>query len=553
VEITVQHVGEADAWRVTYVLPAPARALGFLRTADGLRHAWRLALPEAFAFRDPPAGTEVDEILTRKDGAPFESMTFEVATTLDKPPKNYPPFRPLTDGSMAVYTGYYDAVPLSCTEAMGCTLPSVRVPVRFTFVGRSREHVVVGGADPATVAHWSGSEDGTFAYFGALAPISTRDLTAVVDPGMPPWLHAGLSDLLPKLFAYYTLKTGHSLFTRPLIVMSYADDPDPDGNSWNGSTLPGMIEFDARLGKNYRSQENPWVKQWIPYLVAHESAHLWNNGEYTNTAGAGGGAWVHEGGADAFAYRALRDLGVETRAEYHGRLSDALSRCAFGLRLLGEPLVKSNKAGYFTNYYYCGSTIALWTEAVMSSTTPSGDLFPFWRDLFRASTEKHYDDTLYSKLLSERSKDVASLVHYFAETRIGEPEVWLSDVLTKVGVQIREDDGAAPLSVEYTMSAGRQAANVVFERDGCVGAGGRKTGNKPCRTLPANVTLDSIAGHDLARDGVRAFDALASACRNGTSAILVTLHGERQDRSVPCGGTVPLRPRYRTVVRAPFD
>jgi hypothetical protein len=337
--------------------------------------------------------------------------------------------------------------------------------------------------------------------------------------------------------------------------MSYADDRDPEGNAWSGSALQGMIEFDARLGKNYQSQENPWVKQWVPYVVAHESAHLWNNGEYINTSGDGGGAWVHEGGADAFAYRALRDLGVETREEYRGRLSDALSRCAFGLRLLGEPLAKSHKAGHFMNFYYCGSTIALWTEAVMASTKPSGDLFPFWRDLFRgASPEKHYDDALYSKLLTERSKDVASAVQHLAETRIEEPELWLADASSKVGVESARttEQHRCRWSTRFSQ-AGRQAANVLFERDGCVGAGGRTTGSKPCRTLPANVTLDSIGAHDLVRDGVRAFDALASVCGREKAAVSVTLHGEGQARSVQCGGTVPLRPRYRTVLGTQFD
>jgi hypothetical protein len=74
---------------------------------------------------------------------------------------------------------------------------------------------------------------------------------------------------------------------------------------------------------------------------------------------------------------------------------------------------------------------------------------------------------------------VGSAVQHVAERRIEEPELWLGDVLTKAGIPIREDDGAAPRSVEYTMFAGRQAANVVFERDGVwEQAGGRPAASR---------------------------------------------------------------------------
>ena len=376
------------------------------------------------------------------------------------------------------------------------------------------------------------------------------DLTAIVDPGMPKWLHEEMSALLPRVLGYYAEKMGAHLPTRPFIVMSYGDAANPDAFEWAGSTLAGMIEFDGHLGVHYRAADNADVTSFVPRMVAHEAAHLWNSGVYLNGADERGGTWLHAGGADAFAYRALRDLGVETRAAYLNRLSGALSSCVFGLSDLGEPLTKSSTPSAFMNYYHCGSTLELWSEALMANAHAGGDLFALWRGVFRSSHHGQYDDALYFDRLAHLGADAAAL-RTFVETRIDDPDAWLVDSLTKAGIAIREDDAAAAKSTDYAHMARGFAARIVLASDGCVGASSRSTGDAPCRTLPKNATLESMADTTLL--------TMAYAPTTRWPRPAPRRAGASRSRSPPirglsrirCERAVPPRPRYLRVLRAP--
>ena len=93
--------------------------------------------------------------------------------------------------------------------------------------------------------------------------------------------------------------------------------------------------------------------------------------------------------------------------------------------------------GYFANYYHCGSTIGLWSEALTASAPGGGDIFALWRSVFSASDEMHYDDAIYYARAAERSS-AASALRTFVETRIEDPDRWIVDALTKAGVQITQ-------------------------------------------------------------------------------------------------------------------
>jgi hypothetical protein len=88
------------------------------------------------------------------------------------------------------------------------------VQTRFEFVARGGERVVVSGGGSSVPERWAGPDQGTYAYFGTLAPIETANVRAVIDLGLPKWLKARIDDLLPRVFAYYAKRTGYPVNTR---------------------------------------------------------------------------------------------------------------------------------------------------------------------------------------------------------------------------------------------------------------------------------------------------------------------------------------------------
>jgi hypothetical protein len=168
-------------------------------------------------------------------------------------------------------------------------------------------------------------------YFGATAPVRTARVTAVVDRAFPPWLLRPIEELIPQLFALYTERTGQRLGFRPTVYLSYGPPPQGNGQvSIGGGTLPGILQQDITLSVDRRRVDDAEVREPALFAVAHEVAHLWNGEQFTHEVRGGG--WMHEGSADAFAHRALCELGERPAATYLAQVSEAASLCAPGAR-----------------------------------------------------------------------------------------------------------------------------------------------------------------------------------------------------------------------------
>src|SRR5690606_26398059 len=74
-----------------------------------------------------------------------------------------------------------------------------------------------------------------------------------------------------------------------------------------------------------------WLRRWMPWFFAHEAAHLFQQYERKADPAA---SWIHEGGAEAFAYLALQGMpgsGIP-RDSLDEKLEQAASACAEGLK-----------------------------------------------------------------------------------------------------------------------------------------------------------------------------------------------------------------------------
>jgi hypothetical protein len=124
--------------------------------------------------------------------------------------------------------------------------------------------------------------------------------------------------------------------------------------------------------------------------------------------------WLHEGGADAFAFRAMAHFGVITRQQYDEKLSEALSTCVLALGV--APIRAMGRSGLYEGYYPCGSTLALWTEASIARGPAAPDLFDLWARLFAGAPDSHYDDALYYRTFASLAgQEVANAMRSLVE------------------------------------------------------------------------------------------------------------------------------------------
>ena len=382
VSIRVEHVGPDAAWRVTWRLPRDVKEVRLVRPGHGDRtRRWQISTP---GLRLETID-EVDRIVS--EGPLFRTFEAHVLEFARKPEKDYQAFIPFLDGSVLLFTGTYDVE------------PSPGAPpwtIAFQLVPRPGETVVIGGARHEVFSDWSSRGDGTYALFGNTPSVETPLGLALVDGGMPAWLRERTLALAPRLFALYAERTGHRLAERPTFFLSYGREADAGSFSFGGGTLPGVVQLDARMGSRFAGEGDPMVWERQARLLAHEAAHLWLDQAFEPAPGSS--RWLDEGGADAFALRALLDLGIVSPERFQELLSGDLAECL--LFLDAGPLTDAARAGRWTALYRCGEVASFLADAAGARRSPSWDLFQFWGEVFRGAKDRVYDEALWLWTLS---------------------------------------------------------------------------------------------------------------------------------------------------------
>jgi hypothetical protein len=276
------------------------------------------------------------------------------------PEKDYAPFLLLSGGGVFVYTGQFVV-----EDADAQT---------FELRPRPGEFVVVPGHAAREPLRWDSIPDGTYAAFGPVEPVEEERLVAIIDAGFPNWLREEARALLPRLFDHYAAVLGRELPFRPAVLLSYSEDATRPGSiSLKGGTLTGLLQQDVQLGSARSAAGDPMVLKAFRQSLAHEAAHLWNS----RVIRPRGPDWIHEGGADLLAWRALRALGIYSADQYEFSLSSARSACASlrGSGPLGKAPVKAR--------YACGAAIqaaapdpdALWAALIRRGGTYDEESF----------------------------------------------------------------------------------------------------------------------------------------------------------------------------------
>jgi hypothetical protein len=488
--IRLEHAADRDAWQLTFTLPRAMPKVRFVRSGYPNRLAhWRITTPGLRLSREQ----EVD-VIQAEDGRAFSGFTMDIATYASHPEKDYQAFVPYSDGSMLVYTGHFDV------RAPGEEESGARTT--FTLVPRTSERVVVKGEVAQGPRTWaSDDDDGTYVYFGSTEPVVGDGFIGVVDAAMPPWLRGPMESLLPLVFKLYATRTGIPLAFRPTVFMSYRDDPSPKSISVDGGTLSEVVQLEVRLGAERRTPLDAHVGDDVGRVVAHEVAHLWNSHMFHHDTK--GGDWMHEGGADAFAYEALRVLGRISEPNLREAEAEAFSSCLVGTRL--GPIHGASVPGRFKLYYWCGQLV----------THLTNDVFGFWGQLLREAPGKIYDEEQYLRLLRARPNGPAaeSAVRAMLVGSAADPV----PALLAADPSLQPTPKGQAFSVPYEQLSGRVVATLLlrtacgrdvapqFERGGLQVSGA-------CGELGMDPILAEVAGHDLRAAGVAAYDAAVAIC-----------------------------------------
>lgn len=518
--ITIIPNANDGRWTAVYRLNAPVERLDFARNGPYTRlPKWRVETKGYSLVRDGEW-----EAIVKAPGAKAQktvAVSFPVDTFV--PVKDYQLFDAFSDGSLALYTGHFNLKGAKTTT--------------FELVPRRGEHLLVGGRVFARRTKWidDGAGEGTFVYYGKLKPVETPYMVAILDPGAPQWLDRKLDAALPRLFADYARLTGVALEQRPTVLFSFEAARDRNSTTWKGGTLDGLIQLHVEAAAD-GAEDRDMLERFVKF-IAHESAHLWNGQMFHPPES--NESWMHEGGADAFAWRAVHRAAILDDSALDARLTADLNDCLSSIG--SHALDDVEKQGKFGPVYSCGATLAWLTEAA------TGDLHAFWKSLFRAAAERgrHYDETLYFSLLKEQERvpGTATFIDDFVHRDMPDRAEKLAAAFRAAGVPLRPMPDAMPAQQRRAWG---EAALVALMRQDCHGvsfdrASGRYHlhGKESCATLKSDLVIDRIAGKNIVREGDAAYDAAAANC---AAQRPVTLEGpDNAHVSLPCAK--PLDPR----------
>jgi hypothetical protein len=355
---------EKGDWSIAYTLPAPAAELVFARSPDGSRgEDWKA--PEGFEI----VLADEMERARRTDGAAFDSVTFSVPPRYRELPKDYAPFMPFGDGGHVFYTGRLFACGGECPDDASWTIS----------VNAAQERsIVVNGERHATRAEWTDSGQGRNVYIGAAEPVISSDVVALIDAALPPRIRSQLETQLPRFMAYFSGKLG-ALDYKPMLFASYDVSPHGGRVGRQGGTLPGQV-FTHFYGHAWPEMINdPALPGDLAWFFAHEAGHLYQHEAWVEGAI---NAWIHEGGAEAFAAVALRADRAGDVAD--AKIAGARASCAAATAQVS--LQEAVAAGKFDAAYSCGLLVSLAIDEAVKRAAPEGDgLFAVWRSFIASA------------------------------------------------------------------------------------------------------------------------------------------------------------------------
>ena len=399
VDITLVHQAGHPEWRISYKFDQAIDGLIFRPYTKAYRaDNWRQVEGPQIAWRTDAndANGDVEVAATASDER-FDQIafTFDRLTTVGE----LMLFQPFSDGSVAIHWG--NLTPYLLADAKLPTPSMERFAPNFHIVPLPSEKLVAEGQVAAgTAVDFIGSPRsyGSYLYFGNLPITIENGLPVVADPEIPALTSAMVKDALKRSFALFTDKFGKLPFTPSvLLVHDHADGY----NSASGFAQWGQFVVHLRG----QTEPDPAERESILNAAVHETSHFWNAIAYqgndtvpleTTVAQSTYIGWLYEGGAQALANDAMRQLGIISPERYLDRRSGLLSECQKALgtkQVIDRPTLVTGTISWAP--YACGELVQYLVTDLASAQNPGYDALQLWRDLLDASPKQQYDNSTF--------------------------------------------------------------------------------------------------------------------------------------------------------------
>ena len=356
--VAVEVVRDGDRWTADFVLPgdAPAWLFPLSWVAEADRQPWR---PRSWTVETPGVALERRgnfDVLTAGAGPVPRRVRIRFTPWARGVVNDYDPALVLTDGSVALFSEHFDALPFASAaevarlpaDLAGLTIPERRTRIVFRDAngqvfhgGRRQDRVTVTGTP-------------TYVLFGPAQPIVTEAMSAIIDRELPEWVGGTLARAVPDIFARYTTALGPPPGTKPTLIASWAG-PTPQLRSMGGHTLAGLIIM--RFEGEGMLDEDAAARGSSLWFIAHEAAHFWlGQAVHYETVRD---SWITEGGADLLAIRTVPEVypAYDWRAELQKEVNDCAALSA------GRGVATAFERNEFRAYYACGAVFALVAES----------------------------------------------------------------------------------------------------------------------------------------------------------------------------------------------
>lgn len=413
---------QAGSWAVRYTLAAPAKALRFERV-DAKGNRAKTWVPADPAFELVLDGKE--EVVRRRDGAEFSETGFSMQAMYMPLENDYAPFSPFGDGGLLIHTGRFHACAVRCEE-------SAEPSWQFTVTPPAGTHVVQGGTVRDGAATFASAGEGSNIYVGAATPVETPHVIAIVDEKFPARTREQLQEDLPRILDLFARHLG-ALDAKPMLFASNDENRPGGGYGVQGGVLPGQV-FMHLYGRAPADSRGAALADQMTWYFAHEAAHVYQRYADHDSGGGSQDSWIHEGGAEAFAGLALRELDPAD-VQLDARLRKGAEAC--GVALEKGPMRDFESLGHFKDNYTCGIVLQMLVDvAARAKSDGRCDLYCVWtRYLEVVRGGKPWSTRTYLEVVGELAdRKLAELIDRLHSQRTENPRQLLDAALRDVGL-----------------------------------------------------------------------------------------------------------------------
>lgn len=310
--------------------------------------------------------------------------------------RNYTPFIVFSDMSSAIYVGHYY---LSSVKIKQNLFHSNKLNLNLQLSTNMREKILYKNKISSNKIKMRKETNPEYAYFGNLGPSRQKYNTLIIDPKLPKWIISVYEDSTPKIISFFQTSFNIPLPSVPLVLVGFNNkdiSPRIDGGFIGNQVAINIVG-------NGWSQYNLQNKNEHLRLLTHEISHLWIGGLFkanTKFEKFNNVIWMHEGGANAFALKALLELKLVSKDWFNSQYEKAINKCINSLYF--SNINSFDKVDKLQSSYPCGASLNLLFEQMLNDK----NIFVLWANIFLAHSNNVYSQydiltTLQQSLVPE--------------------------------------------------------------------------------------------------------------------------------------------------------